>query len=331
MKAPITPTRRHLLGIAACALTLAATLPDARASDGFPGGPVRILVGFPAGGTIDVVTRQVAEQMREDLGVPVTVENPTGAGGQLAAQALKRAAPDGRTLMVAPDHTAVIIPLTLANPGFNMTTDFAPVGLVANYAGALAVSQASGINDLPGLIAASKTQPAAANVGVAAAGSKPQFDLVALSKQQQTTLNAVPYRGSVPMVQDLAGGHLSAGITALGDFLEFHRAGKLKVIAMVGDRRSPLLPDVPTAKELGYAMQTDFWVGMFAPAGTPKAVVERLNQSLNKALATAKVRERMAGLVFEPKASTPAELTERMAAETKYWAPIISASGWVKQ
>ncbi|MDM0075584.1 tripartite tricarboxylate transporter substrate-binding protein [Variovorax sp. J2P1-59] len=327
----ITPTRRQLLGIAACALTLATALPDARASDGFPGGPVRILVGFPAGGTIDVVTRQVAEQMREDLGVPVTVENPTGAGGQLAAQALKRAAPDGRTLMVAPDHTAVIIPLTLANPGFSMTTDFAPVGLVANYAGALAVSQASGIKDLPGLIAASKTQPAAANVGVAAAGSKPQFDLGALSKQQQTTLNSVPYRGSVPMVQDLAGGHLSAGITALGDFLEFHRAGKLKVVAMVGDRRSPLLPDVPTAKELGYAMQTDFWVGMFAPAGTPKAAVERLNQSLNKALATAKVRERMAGLVFEPKASTPAELTERMAAETKYWAPIISASGWVKQ
>lgn len=321
--------RRQILGLTA--LAIAAATSPAWAADPFPTGPIRILVGFPAGGTIDVVARQVAEQMREELGVPVTVENQTGAGGQLAAQALKRAAPDGRTLMIAPDHTAVIIPLTLAHPGFNVANDFAPIGLVANYAGALAVSQASGIKDLPGLLAAAKADPKAGNIGVSAAGSKPQFQIDALAKRQGVPLATVPFRGSVPMVQDLAGGHLTAGITALGDFLEFDRAGKLKVIAMVGQRRSSILPDVPTAAELGYPMQVDFWVGMFAPAGTPKAAVEHLNQVLGKALAAPKVQQRMAGLVFEPKASTPAQLSERIAAETKLWEPIVAASGWSKQ
>lgn len=324
-----TLVRRRMLGLAALALAVAAS--PARAADPFPGGPIRIVVGFPAGGTIDVVARQVAEQMREELGVPVTVENPTGAGGQLAAQALKRAAPDGRTLMIAPDHTAVIIPLTLSNPGFNVATDFAPIGMVANYAGALAVSQASGIKDMAGLLAAAKADPKAGNIGVSAAGSKPQFQVDALAKRQGVPLATVPFRGSVPMVQDLAGGHLTAGITALGDFLEFDRAGKLKVIAMVGQQRSSLLPDVPTAAEMGYPMQIDFWVGMFAPAGTPKATVERLNQVLGKALAAPKVQQRMAGLVFEPKASTPAQLSDRIAAETRMWEPIITASGWAKQ
>ena len=294
-------------------------------------GPIRILVGFPAGGTIDVVTRQVAEGMQRIVGAPILVETVAGAGGQLAAQALKRAAPDGRTLMVAPDHTAVIIPLTLINPGFNMQTDFTPVGMVANYAGALAVSQASGIKDIAGFLAQVKINPQTGNVGVSAPGSKPQFQLAALAREQRVELNAVPYRGSVPMVQDLAGGHLTAGITALGDFLEFHRAGKLKVIAMTGDERSAVLPDVPTAAELGYPLRMNFWIGMFAPTGTPKATIERLNQALNETLGTKAVQDRMANLVFEPRKSTPAELSSRIAAETKVWEPAVMASGWTKQ
>ncbi|MBO9641902.1 MAG: Twin-arginine translocation pathway signal [Pseudacidovorax sp.] len=295
------------------------------------GGPIRILVGFPAGGTIDVVTRQVAEEMSKALGVPMAVEVAAGAGGQLAAQQLKRAAPDGRTLMVAPDHTAVILPLTLANPGFDMATDFQPVGLVARYEGALAVSQASGIQDMAGLMARVRTDPPAGNVGVSAPGSKPQFLLSMLARQQGLALTAVPYRGSVPMVQDLAGGHLTAGITALGDFLEFHKAGKLKVIAVTGDQRVPQLPAVPTVTEAGHALKMHFWIGMFAPAAVPRPVVDRLNLALQKALGTPAVQERMAALVFEPSPSTPEQLKARMAAETREWAPVISASGWVRQ
>lgn len=293
--------------------------------------PIKILVGFPAGGTIDVVTRQLAEQMQADLGVPVLVENATGAGGQLAALALKRAAADGRTLMVAPDHTMVVVPLTLAKPGFNAATDFAPVGMVANYAGALAVSEASGVKNFAEFIAYVKARPAAGSVGVSAPGSKPHFQLDALGKQMNLALAAVPYRGSVPLVQDLAGGHLFAGITALGDFLEFHRAGKLKVIAITGEQRSAALPAVPTAQEQGHAMRMDFWAGMFAPAGTPKPVLERLNLSLNKTLASAKVRDRMAQLAFDPVPSRPEELSQRIAADTRQWTPLVEAAGWAKQ
>lgn len=323
------PARRAALRVlltfcAAAVLPLAAVAQAAS-------GPIRILVGFPAGGTIDVVTRQIADSMRETLGVPVIVDNQTGAGGQLAAQALKRAAPDGRTLMVAPDHTTVIIPLTMNHPGFDVAADFAPVGMVANYAGALAVSQASGIKDLAGLVAQAKQQATAGNVGVAASGSKPQFLLSALAKQTGAPFVAVPYRGSVPLVQDLAGGHLGAGITALGDFLEFHRSGKLKIIAITGDQRAAVVPAVPTAAEAGHPLQMNFWVGMFAPAGTPKATLDKLNGALNQALETQAVRARMETLVFEAQKSTPAALGERVASDTRQWEPIVKASGWVKQ
>lgn len=317
---------RHLLSAALLALPCAVPA----AAPTVP-GPVRILVGFPAGGTIDVVARLVAEQMQGDLGVPVVVETLAGAGGQLAAQVLKRAAPDGRTLMVAPDHTAVIVPLTVARPGFDSRTDFAPVGMVADYAGALAVSQASGIKDLPDLIRHVQAHPAAGGVGVSAPGSKPQFQLDALARSQKLPLSAVPYRGSVPMVQDLAGGHIAAGITALGDFLEFHRAGKLRVIAVTGERRSGLLPGIPTAAEAGYPLRLDFWVGLFAPAGTPQPLIARFNAALNKALDVPKVRERMAAVVFDPRPGPPSALRQRIASELEQWEPIIAASGWVRQ
>ena len=309
-----------------------AALPLSAAAQAAP-GPIRILVGFPAGGTIDVVTRQIADSMRETLGVPVIVDNQTGAGGQLAAQALKRAAPDGRTLMVAPDHTTVIVPLTMNHPGFDVRADFAPVGMVAHYAGALAVSQASGIKDLAGLVAQAqgKGQAAAGNVGVPASGSKPQFLLSALARQTGAPFVAVPYRGSVPLVQDLAGGHLGAGITALGDFLEFHRAGKLRIVAITADKRAAVVPAVPTAAEAGHALQMNFWIGMFAPAGTPKPMLDKLNSALNQALDAPAVKARMETLVFEPQKSAPAELSERVAADTRQWEPVIKASGWVKQ
>lgn len=324
----MSPFRALRRLLAAAAMALPCSVPAAGTA--VP-GPVKILVGFPAGGTIDVVARLVAEQMQEDLAVPVVVETLAGAGGQLAAQALKRAAPDGRTLMIAPDHTAVIVPLTVARPGFDSRTDFAPVGMVADYAGALAVSQASAVKDLPDLMRYVQAHPGSGGVGVSAPGSKPQFPLDALAKARNLPLAAVPYRGSVPMVQDLAGGHIVAGITALGDFLEFHRAGKLRVVAVTGERRSSLLPEVPTAAESGYPLRLDFWVGMFAPAGTPPPVVERFNASLNKALAAAKVRERMAAVVFDPRPGPPSALQRRIASELDQWAPVIAASGWVRQ
>lgn len=331
MATPRQPLRRKMIHVSLAVLTSAITSLVTPVAAQSLSGPVRILVGFPAGGTIDVVTRQIAEHMRETLGTQVVVDNPTGAGGQIAAQALKRAAPDGRTLMVAPDHTAVILPETLNNPGFDIAKDFTAIGMVANYAGALAVSNASGVTDMNGWVGKAKASGTPVSVGVAAPGSKGVFAMHAMSKHHAAVFNAVPYRGSVPLVQDLNGGHLDAGITALGDFLEHHKGGRLKVVAITGDQRASALPDVPTAKELGHPINLNFWIAMFAPVGTPEALVQQFNQALNRALADPKVKDRMAHLVFDPAPGTPAAVSARIAAERQYWAPLIKASGWVKQ
>jgi tripartite-type tricarboxylate transporter receptor subunit TctC len=326
----MTSRRTAVRHIAAAALGAAAAPLLAQTPSG-PAGPIRILVGFPAGGTIDVVARLLADRLKDELGVPVVVDSKVGAGGQLAAQALKAAPPDGRTLMLAPDHTMVVIPLTLKSPGYDVAKDFVPVAQVARYLGALAVASNTGVKNVAEYVAWLKANPGKASVGVPAPGSLQQFSLATISRAAGVPLTAVPYRGSAPLVQDLAAGQIPAGITALGDFLEFNTTGKLRIIATIDAQRAPQVPDVPTFTEQGMKLDFNFWLGMFAPAGTPAATVQRLNAGIAKVLAQADVRERMQKLVFEPVTGTPAALSERVAADTHYWEPVIKASGWVMQ
>jgi tripartite-type tricarboxylate transporter receptor subunit TctC len=261
----------------------------------------------------------------------VVIESRVGAGGQIAAQALKAAAPDGRTLMMAPDHTMVVVPLTVNNPGYEVSRDFVPVAPVARYVGALAVASSTGVRTLADYVAWLKANPSQASVGVPAPGSLQQFSLATISRAAGVPVAAVPYRGSAPLVQDLAAGQIPAGITALGDFLEFNSAGRLRVIATIDTRRAPQLPDVPTFTEQGMKLDFNFWLGLFAPAGTPPAIVQRLNAAVIRVLGEPEVRERMARLVFDPLTGPPGALTERITADTRYWEPVIRSSGWVKQ
>ncbi len=293
--------------------------------------PIRILVGFPAGGTIDVTARLLADQLKNELGATVIVDGKPGAGGQIAAQALKQSAPDGRTLLLSPDHTMVMIPLTLKTPGFSPLTDFAPVAQVARYAGGFAVAGHTGARNLDEFFAWVRRNPQQGNVGVPAPGSIPQFFVHKLGETAKLALVSAPYRGSAPLVQDLIGGQLAAGTTALGDFVEQHAAGKLRVVAVLGDKRSPALPDVPTFTEQGYPIQWDYWLGFFAPAGTPGAETLRINAALARVLGRAEVRERMNKIVFEPMFSSPEDLTRLVRAGTAYWEPIVRSSGWALQ
>ena len=293
--------------------------------------PIRILVGFPVGGTIDTVARLLADQMKDDLGTAVVVDSRPGAGGQIAAQALKQSAPDGRTLLISPDHTMVMLPLTVKAPGFQPLSDFAPVGQVARYPGGLAVSRDAPATNLAEFFAWAKANPSRANVGIPAPGSIPQFFVFTLSRQANAPLSSVPYRGSAPLVQDLLGGQIAAGTTALGDFVEHHAGGKLRVIAVLDQRRSPLLPDVPTFLEQGYKVDWEYWLGMFAPAGTPQASIERINAALGRALARPDVRERMQRIVFEPAHGSPAALGEKIRQGIAFWEPVVREAGWVLQ
>ena len=324
---PASRSRRLTLA----ALAAAAMAAAAPASAQTAGAPIRILVGFPAGGTIDVVARLLADSLKDDLGATVIVDSRPGAGGQIAAQALKQAAPDGRTLLLSPDHTMVMLPLTVRTPGFVPASDFAPVGQVARYAGGFAVASTVKAATLREFFAWARANAGQANVGVPAPGSIPQFLVDVIGQRADAKLAAVPYRGSAPLVQDLMGGQIAAGTTALGDFVEPHAAGRLRVIAVLGQKRSPALPDVPTFAEQGYAIDWEYWLGLYAPAGTPSAEVQRINAAMRRALAKAEVRERMQKIVFEPAPSTPDELAALMRAGTALWEPVVKGSGWVPQ
>jgi tripartite-type tricarboxylate transporter receptor subunit TctC len=328
---PLRSRRRRaaagLFGAALCAAALLGPTAPAHAQ----GSTTRILVGFPAGGTIDLVARVLAEHLKDELGATVIVDSKPGAGGQLAAQALKQAAPDGRTMLLSPDHTMVMLPITIKSPGFQPLVDFAPVAQVARYPGGLGVSSQVNVRSLDEYFAWARANPAQANIGVPAPGSIPQFLVHLLGQQSKAALTSVPYRGSAPMLQEMMGGQLASGTTALGDFVEPHLAGKVRVIAVLGPKRSAALPDVPTFAEQGYRIEWEYWLGMFVPAKTPTAEIQRINAAIGRVLARADVRERMSKIVFEPAFGSAEDLGKLVRDGTSYWEPVVRASGWVPQ
>jgi tripartite-type tricarboxylate transporter receptor subunit TctC len=292
-------------------------------------GPIRILVGFPPGGESDIVARLVAERMRTSLGAPVIVENMPGAGGMLAAEALKNAAPDGRTLMISPIAVTVFAPLTHAKLRYDPTRDFAAVSLAAHFQMALAVGPGSPAKTLAEYIAWARASPANATYGVPLAGGPTHFLGVMLARSARVDLAVVPYKGSAPFVNDLLGGQVPAGITVLSQVLKHHQAGKLRILGTSGSQRSPMSPDVPTFKELGFAsMEGSGWQAFHTRAGTPRATIDRLSAAIASAIKSPEVGTRLVALGLEPAGSTPDELAGRMAEDAARWAPIVKASGF---
>jgi tripartite-type tricarboxylate transporter receptor subunit TctC len=322
----MTPTLSRLARML-CALCAFTVVPAAFAQ----ATPYRILVGFPAGGTIDVVARVLAEEIKDDLGAPVVIDSRPGAGGQIAAQALLQAAPDGRTLLLSPDHTMVMLPLTVKTPGFRPLADFAPVGQVARYPGGLAVGPNVPAKSMDEYFAWARANQGKGSVGIPAPGSIPYFMVHVMGQQAKAPLTSVPYRGSAPLLQDLMSGQISAGTTALGDFLEPHAGGKLRVVGVLAPRRSAALPDVPTFAEQGYRIDWEYWLAMFAPTGTPAAEVQRINAALAKALAKPAVRQRLQKIEFEPAHGSPEALTQLIRTGTALWEPVVKSAGWVPQ
>lgn len=292
-------------------------------------GPIRILVGFAPGGESDVIARLLVDRMRTSLGVPVIVENKPGAGGMLAAEALKNAAPDGKTLMIAPIAVTVFAPLTHANIRYDPIKDFAPVSLAANFQMALAVGPGSPAKTLPEYIAWVRASPTRATYGVPLAGGPTHFFGVMLARATGVDLAAVPYKGSAPFVNDLVGGQVPAGITVLSQLLKLNDAGKVRVLATSGSQRSPVAPDIPTFKELGFAaIEGTGWQAFHTTAGTPRETVDRLALAIASAIKAPEVSERLVALGLEPVGSTPDELARRVAEDTARWAPIVKASGF---
>lgn len=297
------------------------------------GTPIHLLVGFPAGGGTDAIARTLADKLKDQLGVPVLVENRAGAGGQIAAQALKGAVPDGNTLFLSHDHTVSILPLVMKNPGFDPAKDFVPVAGFATFVNALAISGGTPAKSVAEYVAWVRAQGAGKDtVGVPAPASVPEFLVKMVGQKYSLDLQAAPYRGSAPMMADMLGNQIHAGTGSVPDFIENHKAGKIRLVAVMGTSRQPILPDVPTFAELGLAGFEEVpYYGVFAPAGTPKAAIDRFSEALSKVLTLPEVKDRLTAMGLSVGFMPSQQLAAREHAYAQSWARIIKSSGFVAQ
>jgi len=295
-------------------------------------GTIRLLVGFPAGGGTDVIARTLAEKLKDQLGSNVIVENRAGAGGQIAAQALKAAPADGTTFFLSHDHTISILPLVTKNPGFDPAKDFVAVAGFATFVNAFAVSGGTPATSMNEYVAWVRTQGNKGNVGVPAPASVPEFLVKLIGQKYALDLQAAPYRGSAPMMADMLGNQIGAGVGSVPDFIENHKAGKIRVVAVLGGKRQAALPDVPTFAELGLAGFEDVpYYGIFAPAGSPRATIDRFAEAVSKVIAMPDVRDRLTAMGLSVGYMPPQQLAAREHAYTQTWTRIIKASGFQAQ
>jgi tripartite-type tricarboxylate transporter receptor subunit TctC len=290
---------------------------------------LKIIVGFPAGVSIDVVTRIIAEKMKYELQHSVIVDNRPGAGGRLAAELLKNALPDGNTVMVTPIVVPVLAPMVFNKLEYNAQTDFVPVGKVCNFSFALAVPANSQIKNLKEYANWLKANPNEASFGSPAAGSLPHFFGVMIGTALNVNMVHIPFNGGSALQSAVLGGHIPAGIDVVMEWQQNVKAGKVIVLATSGSDRSKVMPDVPTFKEQGFPdVVGQGWFAMYAPAKTSTSSINEINRALNKALMNADVKERFSLLGLDVGGGSPAELQKNMIEDSKLWYPIVKKSGF---
>jgi len=315
---------RARLALFCAALAAAAAFPAAAQQ-----GTLRIVLGFPAGATADLLSRLVAEHMRGSLGQPVIVENKPGAGGRLGAEAVKAAAPDGATLLLTPVATMAIFPHSL--PGelrYDPLRDFAAVAHLASYQIGFGVSAALPARTLEEYVALVKRDPRAGFYASAAAGSLPHFLGVMFARSAQIELTHVPYKGTAPAMQALAAGEIAAISTVVADIGTLVKSGKARLLATAGATRSAAFAEVPTFRESGYDLEATGWYALFAPAGTPPAAVARVSAAAIAAVRDPTLRARLEQMGLEPTGLGAAPLAAILKADFDKWGPVIRASGF---
>ncbi len=334
------PTSRRLLALSlvASGVLLGTAILPAQAQAPAPANqagaaPLNILVGFPPGGNVDSVARNLASGMQSVLGGrTVVVENKPGAGGQIAMQTLARSAPDGRTLMLSNEHAISIIPMTVRNVGYDAAKDLVPVATVATLPLALAVHPSVKATNLQELAAWARSQNRELNVGIPAPASQPDFGVSVLAKKFGVKASSVAYRGGAPMVADLAGGHVLAGLSGISEFIPHHKAGGVRIIAVSGPKRLAQLPDVPTFSESGIAgFEERTFMGLFAPAGTPADLLARYREAARTVANSAAYKQALEGLGLEAVYGDDKDLAARVKDTTDTWGPVIRDSGFVMQ
>jgi tripartite-type tricarboxylate transporter receptor subunit TctC len=303
-----------------------AHIGSAVAQTAFPSRPVHILVPYPAGGGVDVLTRTLGDVVSKQWGQSVVVENRPGAGGVIASQAVATAPPDGYTLiMVASGHATN--PLLYAKVPYDTFKDFTPVSLLASSPNILLVRADSPFKTLAELISAAKAKPGSLSLAHAGNGTSTHLAGELLKNLAKIDLAAIPYKGGAPAINDLLGGQIPMSFNNGPESVGQLQAGKLRALAVTTASRAPLLPDVPSMSETVPGYDTGVWWGLLGPAGMPADVLARLSQDFVAALNTDAVKERLAKLGAQPIGSTPQQLDAKIRDDYEKWAPIIKAAG----
>jgi tripartite-type tricarboxylate transporter receptor subunit TctC len=295
-----------------------------------PAPTLKIIVGYPAGATSDSLARVVGEHMAGTLKQTVIVENKPGAGGRIANELVKAAPPDGSTVLMTPIATMGIFPHSYAGQlRYDPFKDFAPVAHLANFHVGLGVGMGVPAKTLAEYVAWVKANPEKNGFyGSAAPGSIPHVLGVMVARTAGLTLTHVPYKGTAAAMQALAGGEISALSTVAADIRALVQADRARLLAMAGDQRDPAFPSVPTFKELGYDLVAKPWYAMFAPAGTPPAVLDRIAKAALAAVADPALNRKLVEMGLEPTGYGPERLGPILKADYERWGPVIKASGF---
>lgn len=320
-----TMQRRDFIGALSVSALAATGLQQAQAQP----KPLTLLVGYNPGGPVDIVARQLAEHLREPLGRQVIVDYKPGAGGQFALTALKQAPADGSLIALSPPSPLTIFPSTFSKLAYDPFKDFAPIATACTFDFAFTVGANHPARNLAEFIAWCKVNPKQASLGVAGLGTTPHFLGWTLARKAGIELEAIPYKGTPQMAQEVAAGQLACAISPQANFAELVKGGRLRLLGTTGAARSTVFPQVPTFTEQGYAeVQSEEWFALFARAGTPQPLLDALADATRKVVAREDVRKALGDMGFNPEARNATRLAQDIRADFDRWAEVVKRTGF---
>ncbi len=311
--------------MAACAaLTFVG---DITAQPSYPSQPIKLVVPFPAGGDSDILGRLLAQKLGLGLKQAVMVDNRPGATGIIGVEAVAKAKPDGHTLLLTLAATHTMVPHLHSRMPYDALKDFAPIGMAVQSFIVLVVDPSLPVQSVPELIALAKAKPGKLSYASWGNGSGGHLIGEAVKSRTGVDLTHIAYKGVAPAMNDLMAGHVPVMFTGLSSALPYIKSGKMRALAVVTKQRVPTLPGVPTLIEQGVDLEAESWYGLFAPAGTPPAIIKQLNAVLNKALELPDLRDRLMSINFLPQPSTPEQFSDVINSDYAKWGKVINTIG----
>ncbi|MBP6528541.1 MAG: hypothetical protein KA260_00370 [Burkholderiales bacterium] len=291
--------------------------------------PLKILVGFPPGGSADVIARQIASRIGANLdGQSVVVENKPGAAGRIAIDALKNSPADGNTVIVMPSGPVVLFPHVYKKLGYDPVKDLTPISQLASFQFCIVSGPKTNVKNIAEMRALAKADPSSTNFGSSGNGTVPHFLGIMMGDAAGIPMNHIPYQGGAPAMNALIGGHVGYTMDVVTEALEQHRSGKARIIAVAGAKRAPQIPEVPTLREQGVALDASAWFAMYGSSTMSKDTAQRLSRAVATAVRDAEFAARLTSLGLEPIGSTPEQLAAVQAADFAKWEKPVKASGF---